>query len=160
MLNWLKKTVASNAAINRNILKDEYKITSSDVFSKLAFKISRRIEKSKQNTPFSSPLMFEKGKIAETTPYFFVQPLNEMGILFERNSKGWSICRAEKIVHEGRFLRSLESIDIATVENIPGKSFVRVYSSGFGQRLLPFMIYEETIWESLFQDFIEVKNNV
>ena len=42
-----------------------------------------------------------------------------MGFLFERNSRGWTICRAEKIAHEGSFLRSLESIDIASVENIP-----------------------------------------
>ena len=79
---------------------------------------------------------------------------------FERNSKGWVICRAEKIAHEGRFLRAIESIDIATVETTPGSSFIRIYSSGFGEESVPFLIYEETIWNELFKHFIEVQNNV
>ena len=57
-------------------------------------------------------------------------------------------------------LRSLESIDIASVEYTFENNFVRVYSSGFGEQSLPFLIYEETVWNELFKHFIEVQNNV
>ena len=160
MLSWIKKNLIPMPAINPRIYDEQRTPTSADMFSKLAFRLCKKIKEHSQKTPFSSVLLFEKGKIAGTTPYFFIQPWNEMGFLFERNSKGWVICRAEKIAHEGRFLRALESIDIATVETRPGSSFIRIYSSGFGEESVPFLIYEETIWNELFKHFIEVQNNV
>ena len=154
MLSWIMKNLGQFVPLESPLYDVCDSPTSDDMFSKLAFRMHKKINECRAQKPFSPPLIFEKGKIADSTPYFYIQPWDERGFLFERNSKGWSICRAEKISHQGRFLRALDSIDIATVETIPGSSFIRIYSAGFGEESLPFLIYEETIWDELFKHYI------
>ena len=81
MLSWIMKNLIPMPAINPSIYNEQRTPTSADMFSKLAFRCVK-IKEHSQKTFFSSVLLFEKGKIADSTPYFYIQPWNETGLSF------------------------------------------------------------------------------
>ena len=101
MLDWLRKTVVNGFIVNRNTLKTQRKVSSEDVFSKLAYRIAIKIKESSKNSPFSSSLLFEKGRIDNRGPYFFVQPWNEMGFLKETLEDGLFVGQKKLLMKVG-----------------------------------------------------------
>jgi len=95
-------------------------------------------------------ILRESGRTAGDRPYFYLQPLNEQGWLFERSGSGWVISRAHKIVRNDNFLRSNEAWDIVTVyQPKDGQGTPRVSSQRLGAQLVSFAVYEEKLNETL-----------
>lgn len=92
----------------------------------------------------------EAGKVAKDRPYFFLQPLNQEGWLFERTTSGWLVSKAQKIVKSDTFLRSHEPWDVVNLYRPKdGKGTTRVSSQRLGQDLISFAVYENKLNESL-----------
>ncbi|MBF0441654.1 MAG: hypothetical protein HQK54_07090 [Oligoflexales bacterium] len=87
---------------------------------------------------------YEAGTIMGNRSYFYLEPWDEKGWLFERTPYGWIISRADKIVEQKTFLRG-ESWDAVTVFKPEGEEVFRLSSKKMGDELLSFMIYEENI---------------
>jgi hypothetical protein len=92
---------------------------------------------------------FEAGKLNADRAYFFLQPWDDTGYLFERIPHGWSVSRAEKIEATSTFLRRYEAWDVANLyQNSaagPAGSLVRVDSQKLDQQLASFLIYESEV---------------
>ncbi|MGE0172409.1 MAG: hypothetical protein AB7T49_06485 [Oligoflexales bacterium] len=89
---------------------------------------------------------FEAGKLGVERPYFFLQPWDDTGYLFERIPHGWSVSRAEKIEATSTFLRRYEPWDVANLyQNGEPQGLVRVASQRLDAQLASFLIYEAEV---------------
>lgn len=92
----------------------------------------------------------ERGRLPGDRSYFFVEPWEEGGWLFERAPYGWLITPAVKIVGQDTFMREGESWDVATLYRPDErKGLVRVSSRQLGQELISFSVYEHALLERL-----------
>lgn len=62
----------------------------------------------------------EFGRINGGRRYFYIKAFNESGWLFERNSAGWTLSRAEKIAERSLFVRHGETFDGVSVLEAAG----------------------------------------
>lgn len=116
----------------KNLIFNQY--SNKDILFK---KISKRFLK-------------ERGKTTEGNPYFYLQPINEEGLLFEKTTKGWNIYVSNKIPNTNTFLRRYEPWDLITLyKNKNGVGFPRVKSQRFGTELMSFIIYEQKLLKSV-----------
>jgi hypothetical protein len=99
----------------------------------------------------------ESGRIAPERPYFFIKPLNETGLLFERSGAGWVVSRAEKIVQDDTFIRSSNVWDIVTIyaprQGVEGTA--RVSSERLGLDRVAFPVYTQALAESMAEQWSE-----
>jgi hypothetical protein len=119
----------------------EDKDAGDDVFMRLYDKIADVIDSDSSVT-----ILKEYGKSDQNRNYFFVQHLNEKGLLFERNLNGWEVSTAQKIVANDSFIRDRECLDVVTLHKPKeGAGMIRVSSAKFGDELISFVVYEQKI---------------
>ena len=88
----------------------------------------------------------EYGKMEAGRRFFFIKPPGQSGWLFETTPKGWVISKADKIVHQGMFLREGDAVDHVNLYQAGGRQdFVRVVSKSFGSDLLSMTVYEQKL---------------
>lgn len=90
----------------------------------------------------------ESGWLDSTRPYFYIKPMSSEGLLFERQSTGWVVSHAEKIVGESTFIRKPELWDRVAlyVPNDRGVNVQpRVASEKLANERMHFSIYEEKL---------------
>ena len=118
------------------------------MFLRLRRFLYRQIAMGARNTEL--PVLREAGKINPGRAYFYLQPLNQEGWLFERSGTGWSICQAHKIQGSGTFMRSYDTWDIVTLHQPKqGGGTHRVSSQRLGADLVSFAVYEQKLIENL-----------
>ena len=125
------------------------------LFGRLNRRIFGEIDRSEQaragfGAKLKPKMIRESGRLPGYRPYFFVQPLNHDGWLFERSETGWVISQARKIVQANTFMRAYENWDIVTVyEPNDGQGTIRLTSKRFEDNLVSFSVYEQKMLKSL-----------
>lgn len=95
----------------------------------------------------------ESGTLQGQRPYFFMQPWNEMGFLFEMTQRGWVIARAERIVSSEQFMRERSAFDhVALFESSELPGTLRARSDQLGEELTSLSLYEDAVLR-LFNDW-------
>jgi hypothetical protein len=103
-------------------------------------------------------LMWESGNITGHRPYFFIQPWNEMGYLFEMTQRGWVISRAEKIISLDRFMRQLSAWDhVVLYESGELDGTIRVRSDQWGEDHVSLPLYEDAMLR-LFKELFPLES--
>ncbi|RZA17017.1 MAG: hypothetical protein EOP10_23500 [Proteobacteria bacterium] len=114
--------------------------------------------KSKTEPGRPSRLMWESGNITGHRPYFFLQPYNEMGYLFEMTQRGWVVSRAEKIINLDRFMRQLNAWDhVVLYESPEMPQTLRVRSEHWGEDFVSLPLYEDAMVR-LFRELFPVQS--
>ncbi len=118
-----------------------------------------------KSDPLAAPrLMWESGQITGHRPYFFLQPWNEMGYLFEMTQRGWVISRAEKIVDLDRFMRQLSAWDhVVLYEAGELSGTLRVKSDQWGEDFVSLPLYEDAmlrLFKELFPAESQAKRRI
>ena len=99
---------------------------------------------------FSAPYFVEHGQLSEKRKYFYVQPINEDGWLFERSPYGWTISRASKIVESQTFLRNSDAWDVVVLfKPDHPDGLIRLSSKRLSHDLICFPIYHQMLMEAL-----------
>lgn len=94
------------------------------------------------------PCYRERGRLTTGQSYFFLQPFNETGLLFECVHGGFRITGSSKIVGDETFIRNGESIEQAALMGADPSAFgeeivfPRVNTILFDQTYMPFALYE------------------
>ena len=84
----------------------------------------------------------ESGHFNTDRGYFFVQPFNCSGFLFEEVESGWQLSLAEKIVRQGTFVKSSQVIDhVRVYKNEAG--LTRVSSEWMGMDKVSMSVYQQ-----------------
>lgn len=121
-------------------------------------------QKSKTAPGKPSRLMWESGNITGHRPYFFIQPYNEMGYLFEMTQRGWVISRAEKIINLDRFMRQLNAWDhVVLYESGEMQNHIRVKSEQWGDDFVSLALYEDAmirLFRELFPPESQAKRRI
>lgn len=86
----------------------------------------------------------EAGRLASNRPYFYLQPLNQDGLLFERTTHGWMVCKARKVIESSSFLRAYEDWDHVTLHE-SSDGHVRLSSVRLGFKLVSILVYQEKL---------------
>ena len=89
------------------------------------------------------------GHISEGRYFFFLQPWNEEGILFEQAHKGWIISKAHKVSESNQLILQSAIWDVVTVFESEGGGMMRLSSSRYGDDLLRFPLYEDGLIQEL-----------
>lgn len=97
----------------------------------------------------TATILREAGRLGADRPYFFLQPLNEKGWLFERSGAGWVVSLAQKIATEDTFIRDYEAWDQVTVFQPPQAQVgsFRVSSKRLALEYVSFAVYEQLLLE-------------
>ena len=112
--------------------------------------------KSKTAPGVPPKLMWESGNITGHRPYFFMQPWNEMGYLFEMTTRGWVVSRAERIINLDRFMRELNAWDhVVLYESPEMPETLRVRSEQWGEDFVSLSLYEDAMIR-LFRELFPV----
>ena len=99
---------------------------------------------------FTAPYFVERGVLSEKRRYFFVQPANEEGWLFERSPYGWTISKAAKIVETQTFLRNSDAWDVVVLfKPDHPDGLVRLSSKRLSNDLICFPIYRQMLMDEL-----------
>ncbi len=122
-----------------------------EFFIRLRHKIYRSLDE--KQVPYHR----EYGRLATGVPYFFVQPFNEKGWLFESNHGGWTLSKAAKIYGDGTFIREGTPLEQAQlrlpVDPSPGSTsglvYPRVASEVFQESGMALALYEAKLAELL-----------
>ncbi|MFW7381361.1 MAG: hypothetical protein ACOH5I_21280 [Oligoflexus sp.] len=149
-----KSVLTGNEAWDYELLDDPK--LSQKIFARLVELVRRElcVTASSPGGSRLAPWLCEKGQIPDGGKYFYVQPWNEEGWLFESASAGWTVARATKIVHEQRFLRHRESWEAATLlQPRQREALIRVSSNRYGDDPICLPIYEDF----LLADFRRVR---
>ncbi len=121
-------------------------------------------QKSKTSPGKPPRLMWESGNITGLRPYFFLQPWNDMGYLFEMTNRGWVISRAEKIVNLDRFMRQLNAWDhVVLYESQELRNAIRVRSEQWGDDFVSLALYEDAmirLFKELFPEESQAKRRI
>lgn len=99
----------------------------------------------------SYPAFFkDAGKSQGNKSYFYIQPYNQSGLLFEENQSGWTVSSARYNAEEKSYTKEKEILE--TVElYIPktGIGNIRLNSQLFNLKLVTFKTYEEKMVTNL-----------
>lgn len=121
-------------------------------------------QKSKSAPGQPPKLMWESGNITGHRPYFFLQPWNEMGYLFEMTQRGWVISRAEKIINLDRFMRQLNAWDhVVLYESSELPDTLRVRAEQWGDDFVSLSLYEDAmirLFRELFPNESQAKRRI
>lgn len=128
-------------------------VDNGELSEQLLIRLRRRIYQSLDHKKIYCHREF--GRLATGRAYFFLQPFNAAGFLFESSQTGWIVTRASKIVHEETFIRNGERMEQATLL-LPQAGtfgdepvFPRVASSLFQQNNMAFSLYEMKLIQKL-----------
>ncbi len=100
--------------------------------------------KTKVNLGESPRALWESGKLAGNRQYFFLQPWNDRGYLFEETPRGWVVARAEKIADRGQFVRERLAWDHVILHQATDRpGLLRVSSEQMGEGVVSFSLYED-----------------
>lgn len=155
-----KGSVSANIIKSRRpTLAERYRLISDEpkvegVFKELAIHLVQlcdEISGQARGSGASRMVFRELGSTDDRRSYLFMKPMNEHGLLMERNGAGWRISLAEKIVGQSLFLRSdQDPWDVVTIWADPvGECLTRVRSLRFGQELMTLAEYERRLSDGL-----------
>lgn len=114
------------------------------------YNASEDINQNEEHAIRRPKVLREAGRVHPKRAYFFLQPLNEKGWLFERSGNGWVVSKAQKIVREQNFLREQEPWDVVTLyKNRDGQGTPRISSQRLGVELVSFSFYEQKLNDAL-----------
>jgi hypothetical protein len=139
-------------------IEDAYEaLDDGDTADELFLRLRRFLYKAsdeanqQQDSPVAPPkILREAGRVYPERPYFFLQPLNDKGWLFERSGNGWVVSKAQKIVKDQNFLREQDPWDVVTLyRNRDGQGTPRISSQKLGAELVSFSFYEQKLNEVL-----------
>ncbi len=103
------------------------------------------------NGSISYPSFFkDAGKSQGNKSYFFVQPFNQSGLLFEETSSGWTVSQARFNAEEKTYTKEkeiLEQVDLFIPKS--GIGNIRLNSQMLNLRLVTFSAYEDKILEQM-----------
>lgn len=99
----------------------------------------------------SYPAFFkDAGKSQGNKSYFYIQPYNQSGLLFEENQSGWTVSLARYNAEEKTYTKEkeiLENIELFIPKT--GIGNIRINSQLFNLKLVTFKAYEEKIINKL-----------
>ncbi len=133
---------APKSPMNWELVQDQADVRQN--FVKFRDFMYRCNQKTRQDRISSPKALWEAGKLTDGRQYFYLQPWNERGYLFEESSRGWVISRAEKIAERGQFMRERGLWDMVTLHvssELPGA--LRLSSEQMGEALIQMRLYEE-----------------
>lgn len=141
---------------HRTRFPNNYKLLENDtilnaLFDRLRARIFKKAKEDNDKHLNGSPkLRMEYGSLAVNRPFFYLDPWEDLGWLFERNPTGWIISRADWIVHQKTFLReeAWDAVNIFIPENSP-LSMPRISSKRLPNNLMSFFLYEEALLDML-----------
>lgn len=88
--------------------------------------------------------LWETGKLAGDRPYFYLQPWNDRGYLFEQTPRGWVVARAEKIAMQSQFVRERLAWDHVVLHEATDRpGLLRVSSELMGEGIVSLRLYED-----------------
>jgi len=100
--------------------------------------------KTKINLGESPLALWESGKLAGNRVYFFLQPWNDRGYLFEETPRGWVVARAEKIADRDQFVRERLAWDHVILHQATDRpGLLRVTSEQMGEGIVSLSLYED-----------------
>lgn len=141
---------ARPASLEQNYLMAEDGVLPDEAFSRLRSDLFQTINDNQGTLTRRRTIFKEAGRLPGGRPYFFLQPADERGFLFERTGSGWVVSRADKIIERGLFLRDYEVIDqVNLFYALDGRTYPRVRSVGPRSELLSFAIYEQRLKQTL-----------
>lgn len=155
--NPMQRVAAQRKAIVKDrpaSLMDRYELVSLDeltdeVFLRLRQKVYGALDKASVATGHPSHYR-DAGRLAPSRPYFYIQPLNHPGLLFERAGAGWVVSSAQKIAAHDTFLRSeapIERVSLFVPRN--GEGLPRVQSTAEKGTLMALAVYEQRLLQRL-----------
>ena len=104
-----------------------------------------------QTGTISYPSFFkDAGKSQGNKSYFYIQPFNQSGLLFEETNSGWTVSVARFNAEEKTYTKEkeiLETIDLFIPKS--GIGNIRLNSKMLNLRLVTFTTYEERILKEL-----------
>lgn len=110
-------------------------------FRDLMYEYNRR---TKQQAGAAPRALWEAGKLAGDRAYFFLQPWNERGYLFEETPRGWVVARAEKIATRSQFVRDRLAWDHVILHEATDRpGLLRVSSEQMGEGIVSLRLYED-----------------
>ena len=130
-----------------NLVEDPQK--TLNLFRRLKDSLMAMNEATRRRGGGTTELRFEWGHLPEGREFFYLQPWNEEGLLFEQAHKGWLISRAHKIPQSSQFMRQSVTWDVVTVFEPDNDGMLRLSSSRFSDDLLSFPLYEEALLDQL-----------
>lgn len=128
--------------------------TVETFFRRLQHRVYREVDRynahDKVGAKVHRRILRETGRLNDRRPFFFVQPVNEAGWLFEKGTHGWRISRAQRIVSQQTFMRQHESWDVVTLHTCSGGGGPpRVDSLKFKTDLVSYAVYEQQLLDAL-----------
>ncbi|WP_218110188.1 hypothetical protein [Oligoflexus tunisiensis] len=110
-------------------------------FRQLMYDCNRRTKQEPGATPRA---LWEAGKLAGDRAYFFLQPWNDRGYLFEETPRGWVVARAEKIAAQSQFVRDRLAWDHVILHEATDRpGLLRVSSEQMGEGIVSLRLYED-----------------
>jgi hypothetical protein len=110
-------------------------------FRDLMYELNRRTKQEAGSTPRA---LWESGKLAGDRAYFFLQPWNDRGYLFEETPRGWVVARAEKITAQDQFVRDRLAWDHVILHEATDRpGLLRVSSEQMGEGIVSLRLYED-----------------
>ncbi len=110
-------------------------------FRDLMYECNRRTKHEAGATPRA---LWESGKLAGDRAYFFLQPWNDRGYLFEETPRGWVVARAEKIATQSQFMRDRLAWDHVILHEATDRpGLLRVSSEQMGEGIVSLRLYED-----------------
>lgn len=128
--------------------------TIQDAFWQLRDLLYQLNQAAREESWQAAPLLWESGKLAGMRAYFYLQPWNERGLLFEAIPRGWIVTSAEKITSQSQFMRDLTPWDRVTLycdQDDPKQ--LRYESLRMGEGLVSPLLYENFM-SQLLQDML------
>jgi hypothetical protein len=110
-------------------------------FRELMYECNRRTKHQAGETPRA---LWESGKLAGDRDYFYLQPWNDRGYLFEETPRGWVVARAEKIATQSQFMRDRLAWDHVILHEATDRpGLLRVSSEQMGEGIVSLRLYED-----------------
>jgi hypothetical protein len=110
-------------------------------FRELMYECNRRTKHEAGATPKA---LWESGKLTGDRAYFFLQPWNDRGYLFEETPRGWVVARAEKIAAQSQFMRDRLAWDHVILHEATDRpGLLRVSSEQMGEGIVSLRLYED-----------------
>ncbi|SMF39632.1 hypothetical protein [Pseudobacteriovorax antillogorgiicola] len=122
---------------------------TQELFRRMKESIAAANEQTRFQRGASAKMRYEWGTLPEGREFFYLQPWNEEGLLFEQAHRGWIISKAHKVPQDRQFMRESRTWDVVTLFEPKDSGMLRISSSRFGDELMSFPLYQEALLESL-----------
>jgi hypothetical protein len=133
--------------------KRDQRLADDQVSARLFFEtktfVFKSVDQHNQQNEISQRYLKESGRMNDGRSYYFIQPLNTQGWLFEQTSTGWIISRAQKNVAANSFLRGYDHWDLISVFKAEDSSNTRLSSQRLNMHLVSPLVYQAQLVENL-----------